>query len=58
MEGVRGIEQINRKTLGPRRIQHSIKFWDETVCVEKNTKTKMTALARSVDLEGGWTDVH
>ena len=24
----------------------------------KNTRTKLTALARSIDLKGGWTDFH
>ena len=37
-------------------MQHPSKFWDETYVFQKSAKTKMTALARSIDSKGGWTD--
>ena len=41
------------KSLTNRKIQHPSKFWEERTFSRKNTKTKMTAFATSIDFKGG-----
>ena len=57
LEGARGVEQIKR-SLNKLKIQHPGKFGDDELISPKSTNTKLTALARSIDLEGRWTHFH
>ena len=43
--------------IGNRKIQHSKKCCDGAIVFFLNTKTKLTALARSIDSEKDWTDL-
>ena len=56
LEGARGIEKSNNSFENPK-IQDPSKCWEETIVCSVSTQTKMTALARCIDPQGGWTDV-
>ena len=56
LEWALGIEQIQR-TSQHRKTKHTSKRWDDFVFL-KNTKTKITALAKSIESKGGWTDFN
>ena len=51
-------DQTNKNLWGIEKFNIPVSFGTTNQFVRKSTKTKMTALARSVNLERGWTTCY